>query len=67
VLDDQQVRARAEQARGYGKVFETNPADDNDRGAKAYNEAIARDARLESLVLPIIRHRIDGMAISIVR
>jgi len=51
----------------HGAVIESSPADANDRGAKAYNEAIARHPRLESLILPIIRHRIDGMAISIVR
>jgi predicted O-methyltransferase YrrM len=51
----------------HGAVLEDNPPDENDRGAKAYNEAIAQHPRLESLVLPIIRHRIDGMAISIVR
>jgi predicted O-methyltransferase YrrM len=51
----------------HGKVMEADPQDVNDYGAKAYNEAIARHPRLESLVLPIIRQRIDGIAISIVR
>jgi predicted O-methyltransferase YrrM len=51
----------------HGAVLDDNPADPNDRGAKAYNEAIARHPRLESLVVPIIRRRIDGMAISVVR
>ncbi|HTS26765.1 MAG TPA: O-methyltransferase [Bryobacteraceae bacterium] len=51
----------------HGAVLEDRPADANDRGAKAYNEVIARHPRLESLVVPIIRDRIDGMAISMVR
>ena len=50
-----------------GIVMDDNPADIHDRGARAYNETIARHPRLESLILPIVRRRIDGMAISIVR
>jgi hypothetical protein len=41
--------------------------DANDRGARDYIEAIAHHPRLESLILPIIRHRMDGMAISAAR
>jgi predicted O-methyltransferase YrrM len=51
----------------HGNVIEEIPPDAADRGAKAYNEAIARHPRLESLVLPIIRTRADGLAISIVK
>jgi predicted O-methyltransferase YrrM len=51
----------------HGKVLEADPQDANDYGAKVYNEAVAHDPRLESLVLPIIRQKIDGLAISIVR
>jgi predicted O-methyltransferase YrrM len=51
----------------HGLVLDSNPADPNDAGAKAYNEIIARHPRLESLVLPIVRARLDGMAISLVR
>jgi caffeoyl-CoA O-methyltransferase len=50
-----------------GKVMAENPADADDRGARAYNEAIAHHPRLESLVLPIVRWRVDGLAISIAR
>ena len=50
-----------------GNVIAEAPADVFDRGARAYNAAIARHPRLESVVLPIIRARIDGLAISIVR
>ena len=51
----------------HGLVLDSNPADPNDAGARAYNEAIARHPRLESVILPIVRHRVDGMAISLVR
>jgi predicted O-methyltransferase YrrM len=51
----------------HGLVLEAHPADPNDAGAKAYNEAIAGDPRLESLILPIVRARVDGLSISRVR
>jgi len=50
-----------------GLVLAENPPDSADRGARAYNDAIARHPRLESLVLPIVRRRVDGLAISIVK
>jgi predicted O-methyltransferase YrrM len=50
-----------------GRVMEADPADASDRGARAYNTAISTHPMLESLVLPIIRHRIDGLAISVVK
>jgi predicted O-methyltransferase YrrM len=51
----------------HGLVMDEDPPDAADRGARDYNEAIARHPRLESLILPIVRHRVDGLAISIVR
>lgn len=51
----------------HGLVLAANPPDAADRGARRYNEAIASHPRLESLVLPIVRRRVDGLAISIVR
>ena len=51
----------------HGNVLESDPEDPSDRSAQAYNKAIATHPRLESLVLPIIRQRIDGLAISIVK
>ncbi len=51
----------------HGLVLDPSPADANDAGARAYNEVIARHPRLESLVLPIVRARVDGLAISRVR
>jgi caffeoyl-CoA O-methyltransferase len=50
-----------------GAVLEDVCVDANDSGAKAYNEAIARHPRLDSLILPILRARVDGIAMSIVR
>ena len=51
----------------HGLVLDSHPSDPNDAGAKAYNEAIARHPRLESLILPVIRARVDGLSISVVR
>lgn len=51
----------------HGKVLDGKPQDASDRGARAYNDAIARHPRLESLVLPIVRDSVDGLAISVVR
>jgi len=51
----------------HGLVMESEPPDPNDRGARAYNQAIATHPRLESVIVPIIRHRMDGLAVSIVR
>jgi caffeoyl-CoA O-methyltransferase len=50
-----------------GQVLDENAKDPSDRGIRAYNQAIARHTRLESLILPIVRRRIDGLAISVVR
>jgi predicted O-methyltransferase YrrM len=50
-----------------GSVLDENPADANDRGAKAYNAAVAVHPRLESIALPMFKDKIDGIAISIVK
>ena len=50
-----------------GAVIGKNPADANDRGVKAYNNAVAAHPRLESIALPMIRDQIDGIAISLVK
>lgn len=50
-----------------GNVMEENPPDPYDRGAREYNQALAENPRLESVIVPVIRLRIDGLAISIVR
>jgi predicted O-methyltransferase YrrM len=47
-----------------GAVLQTNPADADDNGARAYNAAVAVHPQLESIVLPMFKDKIDGMAIS---
>ncbi|MBP7687045.1 MAG: O-methyltransferase [Thermoflexales bacterium] len=49
-----------------GRVLDAQSTDANARGARAYNAAIAAHPRLESIVLPIIRENLDGLAVSIV-
>ncbi len=50
-----------------GRALEKNPPDENARGAKAYNEAMAKNPKLDSIILPIIRNNLDGLSISIVK
>jgi predicted O-methyltransferase YrrM len=49
-----------------GRVIDDQPADESERGAKAFNEALAANHRLDSIILPIIRTTLDGLSISIV-
>lgn len=51
----------------HGLVMDETTGDESARGARAYNAAIASHPRLESIVLPILRGNVDGLAISIVR
>ena len=48
------------------RVLALAPDDEESRGIRAFNEAIAAHPRLESLILPIIRENLDGLSISIV-
>ncbi len=50
-----------------GSVLEPASADPRARGARAFNERIAREARLDSIILPIMRGHLDGVSISIVK
>ena len=50
-----------------GRVMNDHPQDDSSRGAKTFNEALAANLRLESIILPIIRENLDGLSISIVK
>jgi caffeoyl-CoA O-methyltransferase len=50
-----------------GLVLDPMTADDNARAARAFNAKLAADTRLESIVIPALGKRIDGMSISIVR
>jgi len=51
----------------HGLVMDEITDDESARGARAYNALIAAHPRLESIVLPILRDTVDGLAISIVR
>ena len=44
-----------------------DPGDATARATREFNERIARDPRLSGIVLPLIRERIDGIAIARVR
>lgn len=50
-----------------GRVMEDAPSDANVRGAKAFNQALAANPRLDSVIVPVFRQKLDGMSISIVR
>jgi predicted O-methyltransferase YrrM len=50
-----------------GRVLADHPADEAARGAKAFNEALAANQHLESIILPIIRTNLDGLSISLVK
>lgn len=50
-----------------GLVLDPNVDDQNARAARGFNAKLAADTRLESIVIPALGKRIDGMSISIVR
>jgi predicted O-methyltransferase YrrM len=50
-----------------GAVLDPPVDDENAVAVRMYNQAIAEHPRLESIVLPIMREKIDGLAISVVR
>ncbi|PWT99923.1 MAG: O-methyltransferase [Terriglobia bacterium] len=50
-----------------GRVLDAHPEDELVRGVKAFNEAIAAHPRLESIILPIYRSKVDGLSISLVK
>jgi predicted O-methyltransferase YrrM len=49
-----------------GRVMDDPPPDDNARGARAFNAALAAHPRLEAIIVPILRHTVDGLAIALV-
>jgi len=51
----------------HGRVFEDHPEDPNARGAKAFNLAIASDPRLDSILIPVFREKVDGLSLSVVQ
>jgi caffeoyl-CoA O-methyltransferase len=44
-----------------------DPRDDSARATRDFNEKIANDPRLSAIVVPLIRDRVDGLAIARVR
>lgn len=44
-----------------------DPGDDSSRAIREFNERLAADRRLSAVVLPLLRERIDGLAIARVR
>ncbi len=44
-----------------------NPEDESSRAMREFNWALAEDPRLSAIVLPLIRERVDGLAIARVR
>ena len=50
-----------------GEVMHPNAADENARAARAFNAKLAAHPRLESIIVPFVKTRVDGMSISIVK
>lgn len=51
----------------HGGVMQNQPPDENAVAAKSFNATLAGHPGLESLIVPIIRKRIDGLSVSIVK
>ena len=50
-----------------GGVLDAVPEEANARAARAFNAILAADARLESIIIPVLGKKVDGMSISIVK
>jgi predicted O-methyltransferase YrrM len=50
-----------------GGVMDAVPEEENARAARAFNAILAADQRLESIIIPVLGKKVDGMAISIVK
>ena len=50
-----------------GAVLDEAVQEENARAARAFNAKLAAQPRLESIIIPVLGKRIDGMSISIVR
>jgi caffeoyl-CoA O-methyltransferase len=44
-----------------------DPRDDSTRAIREFNERLAKDPRLSAIILPLMRERVDGLAIARVR
>lgn len=51
----------------HGEVLQENPADANAAAVRRFNAALAAETRLESVLLPIVRSRVDGLSVSVVK
>jgi predicted O-methyltransferase YrrM len=51
----------------HGAVLDPRTDDANARGARAYNAVVAAHPRLESVILPLIRGKVDGLSVAIVK
>ena len=50
-----------------GAVLQATPDEENARAARSFNAKLAADRRLESIIVPVLGKKVDGMSISIVR
>ena len=50
-----------------GAVMDAVPEEENARAARAFNAILAANARLESIIIPVLGKKVDGMSISIVK
>ena len=50
-----------------GEVLNEGTSEENARAARAFNAKLAADRRLESIIIPVLGKKVDGMSISIVR
>jgi predicted O-methyltransferase YrrM len=50
-----------------GGVMDAAPEEENARAARAFNAILAADQRLESIIIPVLGKKVDGMSISIVK
>jgi predicted O-methyltransferase YrrM len=50
-----------------GGVLDAVPAEEHARAARAFNAILAADQRLESIIIPVLGKKVDGMSISIVK
>jgi caffeoyl-CoA O-methyltransferase len=50
-----------------GDVIEEGAGDESARAARVFNAQLAADSRLESIIIPVLGKKVDGMSISIVK
>jgi predicted O-methyltransferase YrrM len=51
----------------HGDILHATPPDESAAAVKEFNALIANDSRLESILLPILKGKVDGMSISRVK